>query len=56
MILFMCFCIRPFVLITGTVVAIFLIAFGSISLLQSVGAQELPSTLVAGAAGHAKHE
>ncbi|OCB87351.1 hypothetical protein A7U60_g5490 [Sanghuangporus baumii] len=46
----------PFVLITGTVIAILLIVFGSVSLLWGVGSQELPSTLAAGAAGHAKHE
>jgi len=39
----------PFVLITGTVVAMILIVVGSVSLLYSVGNIELPSTLMGNA-------
>jgi hypothetical protein len=39
----------PFVLITGTVIGLILLIGGSISLLSSVGNQELPSTLLGGA-------
>ncbi|EJD02613.1 uncharacterized protein FOMMEDRAFT_146521 [Fomitiporia mediterranea MF3/22] len=45
-----------FVLITGTVIGIILVIFGSVSLLYTVGNQELPSTLVAGASGHVKRD
>lgn len=38
---------RPFVLLTGTAIVMILLAFGSISLLSSVGDHELPSTLLA---------
>ncbi|KAF5385928.1 hypothetical protein D9615_002269 [Tricholomella constricta] len=37
----------PFVLLTGTVIVLILLIFGSISLLSSVGDNELPSTLLA---------
>lgn len=38
---------RPFVLISGTVIAIILTIFGAVSLLYSVGSQPLPNTLLA---------
>jgi hypothetical protein len=37
---------RPFVLLTGTVVVMILLVVGSVSLLYSVGYQEMPSTLM----------
>ncbi|KAF9462440.1 hypothetical protein BDZ94DRAFT_1309700 [Collybia nuda] len=37
----------PFVLLTGTVIVMILLVFGSISLLSSVGDHDLPSTLLA---------
>jgi hypothetical protein len=39
---------RPFVLITGTVIALLLVGYGSVSLLANVGTEELPSTLMGG--------
>ncbi|KAG6911165.1 hypothetical protein DXG01_003905 [Tephrocybe rancida] len=41
----------PFVLLTGTVIVLLLLVFGSISLLSSVGNIELPSVLLATAVG-----
>ncbi|KAF9000570.1 hypothetical protein BDZ89DRAFT_1082228 [Hymenopellis radicata] len=45
----------PFVLLTGTVIIIALVAVGAISLLVSAGGEELPSTLM-GSAVHAKKD
>jgi Domain of unknown function (DUF3844) len=39
---------RPFALITGTVVGLIVLIGASVSLLSSVGNQELPSVLLAG--------
>lgn len=39
---------RPFVLLTGTVVALIVLVGGSIALLSGIGEQELPSTLTGG--------
>ena len=47
---------RPFVLLTGTVIALILLVGGSVALLTSIGAQELPSTLTGGVAGGLKRE
>lgn len=47
---------RPFVLITGTVIGLILLIFGSVALLYGIGEHELPSTLLAGAAPGAKKE
>ncbi|KAH9176794.1 hypothetical protein EDB89DRAFT_2065580 [Lactarius sanguifluus] len=46
----------PFVLITGTVVALILIIVGSISLLSSVGNQPLPSVLTSSVPGMSARE
>ncbi|KAH8107490.1 hypothetical protein DFH11DRAFT_1732320 [Phellopilus nigrolimitatus] len=46
----------PFVLITGTVIGILLVVFGSVSLLYSIGDQTLPPTLTASASGHIKRD
>lgn len=40
---------RPFVLIAGTVIGLILFIGGSVSLLYTVGGQELPSVLMGGA-------
>lgn len=47
---------RPFTLITGTVIAVLLIVIGSVSLLYSIGDQQLPNLLTAGASGHFKRD
>jgi hypothetical protein len=44
----------PFVLITGTVIGLILLIGGSVSLLYTVGGQELPSLLMGGAVGARK--
>ncbi|KAG6837841.1 hypothetical protein H0H93_016209 [Arthromyces matolae] len=44
----------PFVLLTGTVVVLLVLIFGSVSLLSSVGSLELPSVLLATAVGAKK--
>ncbi|KAK0213221.1 hypothetical protein DFS33DRAFT_1287307 [Desarmillaria ectypa] len=44
----------PFVLLTGTVIVIILLCFGSVSLLFHVGNQELPSTLMGSAVNSKK--
>ncbi|KAG6857706.1 hypothetical protein H0H87_004122 [Tephrocybe sp. NHM501043] len=41
----------PFVLLTGTVIVLLILVFGSVSLLSSVGNVELPSVLLATAVG-----
>jgi len=46
----------PFTLITGTVIAVLLIVIGSVSLLYSIGDQQLPNLLTAGASGHIKRD
>ena len=40
---------RPFVLITGTVIGLILLIGGSVSLLYTIGGQELPSVLMGSA-------
>lgn len=45
----LCIFHRPFVLLTGTVIALFLFVGGSIALLYSIGNDELPGTLTGGA-------
>lgn len=47
---------RPFVLLTGTTIALILLVAGSIALLAAVGATTLPSTLTGAVAGGAKRE
>lgn len=39
---------RPFVLLTGTVIVLILVVFGSVSLLYTIGDQALPSVLMGG--------
>ena len=41
--------VRPFVLITGTVITLILIVVGAIALLSEVGSQPLPSVLTSSA-------
>ncbi|KAI5118919.1 hypothetical protein M0805_003743 [Coniferiporia weirii] len=45
-----------FVLITGTVIGVLLVIFGSVYLLYSVGDQALPPTLAVSASGHYKRD
>ncbi|KDN38729.1 hypothetical protein RSAG8_09279, partial [Rhizoctonia solani AG-8 WAC10335] len=45
-----------FVLLVGTVFGVLVVAFGSISLLYSVGDEKLPGTLTGGAVHGAKHD
>ncbi|KAG1715761.1 hypothetical protein ID866_1385 [Astraeus odoratus] len=46
----------PFVLLTGTVVTLLLLMGGSVSLLYTIGSQELPSILTGGIAGAIRKE
>lgn len=48
--------IRPFVLLTGTVVLLILLVGGSVALLTTIGANDLPSTLTGGVAGGSKRD
>lgn len=41
---------RPFVLLSGTVIALILLVGASVALLTGIGEQELPSTLTGGVA------
>jgi hypothetical protein len=43
--------IRPFVLITGTVIGLLLLIVGSVGLLYGIADQELPSVLLGGVVG-----
>jgi hypothetical protein len=43
--------IRPFVLLAGTVIALLIFIGGSVSLLYTIGNQELPNVLTGGVAG-----
>lgn len=45
-----------FVLLTGTVLGIIFVAFGSVALLYQIGDEKLPGTLTGGAVHGAKHE
>lgn len=45
---------RPFVLLAGTTLTLFLLVGGSIALLSGVGEENLPSTLTGGVAPHAR--
>lgn len=47
---------RQFTLIVGTVIFLVLISVGSISLLYTIGSQELPGTLIGGLGGPSKRE
>lgn len=48
--------VRPFVLLTGTVVLLILLVGGSVALLTTIGANDLPSTLTGGVAGGSKRD
>ena len=48
--------LREFTLIVGTVVFLILVSVGSISLLYTIGSQELPGTLTGGLGGPLKRE
>lgn len=50
------FAYSPFVLITGTVIGLILLIFGSVSLLYGIGDHELPSVLLGGAVGGSRKE
>ncbi|CAE6419100.1 unnamed protein product [Rhizoctonia solani] len=45
-----------FVLLTGTVIGVLVVAFGSVALLYGIGDEKLPGTLTGGAVHGAKHE